>query len=208
MNTVRFAALRAFFGSIFFNPYKALKVANADLAEISDDLHYYQGRLVAVRLERDEVRVANKRLRGEVLQGRKEYNLLADTWKGTYREQTVRLEGAEQACEAFMAEREELKGAIKLRDIAGISLCKTAVEQEAVILAVSQDLAAHVQANEALIAERDELAAHVPYLKSVEEVLSAAGVTVQDTPEGPKVTVSVPSLMAAGKAGTAELSAA
>lgn len=201
MNTVRFAALRAFFGSIFFNPYKALKVANADLAETRDDLSYYRGRIAAVRSERDETRRVNKQLRGEVLQGRKEYNLLADTWLKTYREQTDRLDGAEMACEAFMAEREELKGAIKLREVAGILMTQIAVEQSAALEAVTQDLGEHVQANTALITERDELAKQIPFLKAVEAALAAAGVTVQDTELGPVVTVNTAKVIAGLKSG-------
>lgn len=202
MTTPKFLSrIRSFLSSVFFNPYKRAAFYKAELVQDRENLKYVSNRLRAVREERDALRASCKDLRGRLLETQTSKNVLANTWMKTYERLRVQADAAEQACEEFVQERAALKDAVKLRDIAGIQLCKTAIEQEAALAAVQQDLAAYVTANEALIAERDEMAKHIPYLKSVEGALQEAGVVVADAPEGPVVTIDIPSVLKGLKAG-------
>lgn len=215
MTAFRFPRIRAALSSVFYNPYKAAKALKVELRDAESDRDCFSAAYRATHGRFVEVLRDRKRLRGEVLSLQTQRNSDAETfrfvisnWQDLVQDLTKQLEGYEMAADAFMVEREELQQSISAFQKEREELKATIAEcgfQGLTAAELAQGLLEGLQAisadNVALIVERDELAAHIPYLKAVEAKLASSGVIVTDTEEGPVVTIDVPTVVAGLKSG-------
>lgn len=190
----------------FYNPFariRALVVANDRLKK----------RNALIRDDNRALRSAVRTLRNEQRAAAFEIGALSDKWRCLYNDVLNELDVTEQANEAFMIEREELKANIALRDAVGVQLVSCLMSAEAAITANDASLQLSQQELEAIAAEVLELRTDnqqqagetlevVGYVKACESSLAAAGIVIVDTEEnGPRVLVDTQVLLAALKAG-------
>lgn len=189
----------------FYNPFArirdledanfALKRRNRNLKSVNNDQRSQLSRLI-----REQKAAAV------------EINELSDNWQRLYGEVVAELDAHEQAVEDFMLEREVLKANIGHRDAIALAFLSNLMGAEQVITANDATLELANQATEELAAEVLELRASaqsqaaetlevVGFVKACEAALSAAGVVVSDTEEGPRVLVSSSAIIAGLKSG-------
>lgn len=189
----------------FYNPFRRIR-----------ELEGHVGRLERRnRVIRDDNRVLREQriaLINEVQEGARDIEKLSRDWLSLHRQVLQELDGHEQANEAFMVEREELKANIALRDAIGIQLVASLMAAEEVITANDATVQLGEQANEELATEvltlrqeaqqqAGETSAVVGYVKSCEDALKVVGIAIVDGETGPEVTVDQSAFLSALRLG-------
>ena len=196
----------------FYNPFRRVR----ELEETLNGMYAGKRKLRAtIREQRDVIeglRDQESGLSRQVAFLERQSIEIGHNWLTLYNEVSQDLSGHEQANEAFMLEREELKANIQLRDAIGIQLVASLMAAEEVITANDANLQLAEQANEELAAEvltlrqevqqqAGEVAETVGYVKACEEALKVVGITIVDTASGPEVAVDQEAFLSALRLG-------
>ncbi len=185
----------------FYNPFRRIRDLEATIAANDVTLN---GMFAGKRKLRETIRnlradLADARLAAN--ENAREAIRIGNNWHVQFCEVVEELGDHEQAVEAFMVEREELKANIALRDTVGVELVGALMEAEGIIQSLKEAVADAQASDTAQTQETVEIVEIVEYVKACEAALSAVGITIEDGEEGPQVRLDQEVFLSAVRLG-------